>query len=361
MKTKYICTDCAKEIPWNEVQRQNDIFCLECGGQNIEEIAGDLGNKKQAVQPPTIQCPYCNEVNFSWKINCSNCGKDLNVPKESSNLMACPYCSSTISKRAELCPKCQNTILKKCFVCKNKIRENSKKDCPECGDPHPFTKPQSLNPLLKPCPSCGFSLSERASQCPHCKTVILIPCKVCSAIISCWSQVCPKCGDPSPFDLQEKKQEQLSTEYKNNISGSTFSSKSFNQKREDLVTNSNNSSQKFSLTWFIFSFDGRIGRQSFWCAYPIILFLGLVSSVALELIKGSGNMNGLFIIVILTFLLLWPSISIQVKRWHDRNKSGNWILLNFIPILGFVWIVIELGFLKGTEGNNIYGADPLSK
>lgn len=93
----------------------------------------------------------------------------------------------------------------------------------------------------------------------------------------------------------------------------------------------------------------------------LLFFLGLILSVALELVKESRNMSGLVIVVILAFLLLWPSLAIQVKRWHDRNKSGNWILLNFIPIIGFLWVTIELGFLKGTDGNNIYGADPISK
>ncbi|MBM9514724.1 zinc-ribbon domain-containing protein [Desulfogranum marinum] len=122
-----------------------------------------------------------------------------------------------------------------------------------------------------------------------------------------------------------------------------------------------NLAPEFNLSWFLFSFDGRIGRQSFWCAYPIIFFLGLALSVSGEFIKESQNMTGLFIIVVLTFLLLWPSLAIQVKRWHDRNKSGNWVLLNLIPIVGSMWVIIELGFLKGTEGNNVYGDDPLSK
>jgi uncharacterized membrane protein YhaH (DUF805 family) len=66
---------------------------------------------------------------------------------------------------------------------------------------------------------------------------------------------------------------------------------------------------------------------------------------------------------IATFLigiaLLWPSVAIAIKRWHDRGKSGWWMLIFFVPIVGWIWGGIELGFLKGTDGPNEYGPDPL--
>lgn len=53
------------------------------------------------------------------------------------------------------------------------------------------------------------------------------------------------------------------------------------------------------------------------------------------------------------YLCSWPT-----KRWHDRNKSGWWNLISFIPIAGPIWAFIELGFLKGTPGANLYGLPP---
>jgi uncharacterized membrane protein YhaH (DUF805 family) len=62
-------------------------------------------------------------------------------------------------------------------------------------------------------------------------------------------------------------------------------------------------------------------------------------------------------------LLLWPillmGIIVQIKRWHDRDKSGWWILVHFIPILGTLWCLMECGFAKGTDGQNRFGPDPL--
>ena len=56
---------------------------------------------------------------------------------------------------------------------------------------------------------------------------------------------------------------------------------------------------------------------------------------------------------------IYPIIALYAKRWHDRGKSGWWTLIGLIPIIGGLWILIELGFLKGTYGSNQYGPDPV--
>lgn len=61
----------------------------------------------------------------------------------------------------------------------------------------------------------------------------------------------------------------------------------------------------------------------------------------------------------LVLVFLWPKIAISVKRWHDRNKSGWWVFINLIPIVGPIWALVEQGFLRGTQGPNDYGDDPL--
>lgn len=55
---------------------------------------------------------------------------------------------------------------------------------------------------------------------------------------------------------------------------------------------------------------------------------------------------------------IWMGVAVEVKRWHDRDKAGYWVLINFIPLLGPIWSFIELGFLKGTDGPNRYGDQP---
>jgi uncharacterized membrane protein YhaH (DUF805 family) len=57
--------------------------------------------------------------------------------------------------------------------------------------------------------------------------------------------------------------------------------------------------------------------------------------------------------------MIWSSLAIQTKRWHDRDKSGLWILIGFIPIVGPLWAFVECGLLPGTPGSNQFGRDPI--
>jgi len=64
---------------------------------------------------------------------------------------------------------------------------------------------------------------------------------------------------------------------------------------------------------------------------------------------------------VVSLLFLWPSISIQVKRWHDINSSGIWTLVLFVPFIGGLWALVANGFLRGTAGDNLYGPDPYAR
>ncbi len=64
------------------------------------------------------------------------------------------------------------------------------------------------------------------------------------------------------------------------------------------------------------------------------------------------------IAVVLYILMVWTGICISGKRWHDRDKSAWWICISFIPLVGPIWAFVENGCLRGTEGDNTYGADP---
>ena len=100
------------------------------------------------------------------------------------------------------------------------------------------------------------------------------------------------------------------------------------------------------FTQFAFSLNGRIGRQEYWLGL-IPIFIGFVISFEM---MDSGDTEGLGAVLMLA--LSWCMIAMAVKRWHDRGKSGWWILINIIPTIGPIWSFIELGFLRGTEGPN---------
>ena len=54
---------------------------------------------------------------------------------------------------------------------------------------------------------------------------------------------------------------------------------------------------------------------------------------------------------------LWPHLALAFKRIHDRNHSGWFLLIFLIPIVGPLWLLIEVWFLKGTVGVNRFGED----
>ena len=106
------------------------------------------------------------------------------------------------------------------------------------------------------------------------------------------------------------------------------------------------------------SLNGRLRRSTYLLGQLILLLLTAVAFV-LDLWRGSSQLDGMGeISIIFSLLALYPSIALYTKRWHDRNKSGWWSLLVLVPIIGPIWMFIELGFLGGTIGPNRFGPDP---
>ena len=109
-----------------------------------------------------------------------------------------------------------------------------------------------------------------------------------------------------------------------------------------------------------FSFTGRISRSTYWYAIaactvvPCICILVLILSEPVHF-----SVTGFFVLCVywLTFYCRFP---IAVKRWHDRNKLGWWVFIEWIPLIGPIWTIIECGFLKGTDGPNRFGVNPLN-
>ena len=131
----------------------------------------------------------------------------------------------------------------------------------------------------------------------------------------------------------------------------------FNAKNLASVDDEISQGDLMSFTNILFSFRGRINRAKFWFYQVLILDMVILICVAVgaAISKDTGALAGY---VIGCFLVVWPGLAIATKRSHDRNKSGAFILIALIPIIG-IWYVVEVAFLKGTEGDNRYGSDPL--
>jgi uncharacterized membrane protein YhaH (DUF805 family) len=102
----------------------------------------------------------------------------------------------------------------------------------------------------------------------------------------------------------------------------------------------------------LFSLRGRIGRRSWWLwgVLALIAFV-IYATVLLRVLGFSARQTD----VAVNLLVLWPAIAVSVKRWHDRDKSGWWVLVSLLPLVGWVWALIQNGLLRGTPGPNRYG------
>ena len=105
------------------------------------------------------------------------------------------------------------------------------------------------------------------------------------------------------------------------------------------------------LVSLLFSFQGRIGRTPYWI---VSILWGIAFQVAIHTLPPGEESPAIWIALVLLFVSLWPLLAVQVKRWHDRNKSGWWVLINFVPIIGPLWALLELGFLGPFDEGNPY-------
>lgn len=100
---------------------------------------------------------------------------------------------------------------------------------------------------------------------------------------------------------------------------------------------------------------GRIPRRTFWL-YGVLAMFGL--GLLLQALLGIAGLDGERASALVNVLLLYPSIAISIKRWHDRDRSGWWVLILLVPLVGWVWALVENGLLRGTPGPNRFGPAP---
>ena len=121
-------------------------------------------------------------------------------------------------------------------------------------------------------------------------------------------------------------------------------------------------------TKFLFSFNGRTGRKGFWLFFVASLVIALIIQFAalgpMMAAASSGdaeamaNMSMPVWVWIIFIPLIWMSLAVQAKRWHDQDKSAWWILIGFIPFVGGLIVLIMCGFIAGTPGPNRFGDVP---
>ena len=103
--------------------------------------------------------------------------------------------------------------------------------------------------------------------------------------------------------------------------------------------------------------DGRARRKEYW----MFVLVNFVITVALSLISpliGVGARGGWGLLaVIYTLAMIIPSITVHVRRLHDIDRSGWWMWISLIPLVG-VLVLLLYAVREGTPGSNQYGPNP---
>ena len=103
----------------------------------------------------------------------------------------------------------------------------------------------------------------------------------------------------------------------------------------------------------LLSFRGRIPRFTFWVTTMLLGLAFVFLLISIETVFGRASS------LVLYPPFFWAFAAVVTKRIRDRGKSPVWLLLVLIPLFGPIWLLVDLGVLRGTTGENRYGDDPL--
>lgn len=89
-------------------------------------------------------------------------------------------------------------------------------------------------------------------------------------------------------------------------------------------------------------FNGKATRQEFWMFVLFNIIFGIVASMLDNFLglssvatAGLGPIYGIY-----TLAILIPALAVGVRRLHDIGKSGWWLLISFVPIIGGIWLIV---------------------
>lgn len=104
-------------------------------------------------------------------------------------------------------------------------------------------------------------------------------------------------------------------------------------------------------------FSGRARRREFWMFalinFVISIGLGIVDAIiGTDFDTGSGVLSGIYALAVLI-----PSLAVGVRRLHDTGRTGWWLLIGLIPLVGII-ILIVFYAQDGHRADNQYGPDP---
>ena len=99
-------------------------------------------------------------------------------------------------------------------------------------------------------------------------------------------------------------------------------------------------------------FSGRARRKEYW----LFALFNAIACFIVEFVDGllclCGLLAGLYSLAVLV-----PSLAVTARRLHDTNRSGWWMLICLVPVIGGIWLLVLL-VLDSQIGSNRFGANP---
>ena len=100
------------------------------------------------------------------------------------------------------------------------------------------------------------------------------------------------------------------------------------------------------------TFAGRARRKEYW----MFVLFNMIAAIIVSIIDTVASLNyvlsGLY-----SLAVLLPALSVLVRRLHDTGRSGAWVFIAFVPIVGGIWLFV-LTLLDSQAGENTYGPNP---
>ena len=120
-------------------------------------------------------------------------------------------------------------------------------------------------------------------------------------------------------------------------------------------------------------FSGRSRRKEYWLFFLLMIVLGLIAGMidtmlgfgsTYRSVSGTGYSFGWAthngpVEILLGLATFIPGLAVMVRRLHDLDKSGWWLLIGFVPLIGAIVLIVFM-CIEGTRGPNRFGPDPLA-
>ena len=112
------------------------------------------------------------------------------------------------------------------------------------------------------------------------------------------------------------------------------------------------------MNWYIdawknyFTFTGRARRKAYWMFVLFNISAAVIANIIDSVIGTGGLIGGIY-----SLAVLLPGIALGVRRLHDIGKSGWWMLIALVPLIGLI-VLLVFACTDSQPGDNEYGPNP---